>query len=132
MRRRTLCSLLPACLFAGTGCLENRSPQARVAYVWLVNDRDEEFDVDIVIEENKKVVFSRTYHLGTDSDTAVTTDDNPVEGYGRYIVRATMDGETREVDTAHVVNGDEDCVGVRFSLLNNGSVDYWTKPLQQC
>lgn len=85
MRRRTFCSLLSACLFDGTGCLDNRSPQARVAYVWLLNDRDEEYDVDVVIEEDETVVFSRIYHLGTDSDMAVTTEDNPVEGYGRYI-----------------------------------------------
>lgn len=103
-----------------------------MAYAWLVNDRDEEYDVDVVIEENEAVVFSQTYHLGTDSDTGVTTEENPVEGYGRYIVRARMDAEKREVDTTDVVDGDEDCVGFRFSLLNNGSVDYWTKSKQQC
>lgn len=132
MKRRTFCSLLSVSLFAGAGCLDNQSPQARVAYVWLVNDRDEEYDVDVVIAENEEVVFSQTCHLGTGSNTAVTTEDNPVEGYGRYIVRATMDGETREVDTADAVDGDEDCVGIRFSLLNNGSVNYWTKSMQQC
>lgn len=43
-----------------------------------------------------------------------------------------MDGETREVDTTNLVDGEEDCIGVRFSLLNNGSVEYWTKTMRQC
>jgi len=53
-------------------------------------------------------------------------------GPGQYVIQATMDGETREVDTTDFVDGDENCIGVRFSLLNNGSVDSWTKSMQQC
>lgn len=37
-----------------------------------------------------------------------------------------MDDETREVDVAEFVDGDENCVGVRFALLDNGSVDHST------
>jgi hypothetical protein len=57
--------------------------------------------------------------------------DDPVKEPGQYVVRAMMDGETREVDIADFVEGIENCIGVRFSLRNNGSVDYWTKAMQQ-
>jgi len=39
-----------------------------------------------------------------------------------------MDGENREIDTTFV-NGDENCIGVGFSLLDNGSVDDWTRSM---
>jgi hypothetical protein len=70
--------------------------------------------------------------LGATPDTANIKVDDPVDEPGHYVVRVTMDGETREVDIAEFVEGDENCVGVRFSLLDNGSVDYWTKSMQQC
>ncbi|MFC6989352.1 hypothetical protein ACFQJD_12715 [Haloplanus sp. GCM10025708] len=84
------------------------------------------------MEDDGEIVFSESYELGTEPDTANIHVDNPVDGTGRYVVRADMSGESRQVDTTDVVDGDENCVGVRFSLLNNGSVDYWAKPMQQC
>ena len=79
------------------------------------------------------MVFSDAYQLPpTDSETTDIRETSPVDGPGQYVVRATMAGETLEVDTTELVDGDEDCIGVRFSLLNNGSVDYWTKSMEQC
>ena len=108
---------------------------ARLAWVWLVNDRDEAYDVDVTIEDAGETVFAETYRLGPDPSSAtppVQTTERPVEGAGEYVVTGTMDGETRTVDATEHVDGDEDCIGVRFSLLNNGSVDYWVKSMQQC
>lgn len=134
MKRRQ--ALLSVCTAAtSVGCLgfgSSQSKEARLAWIWLLNDRDESYEVDVVIEDDDEIVFSESYELGTEPDTANIHKDNPVDGTGQYVVRATMDGETREVDTTDVVDGDENCIGVRFSLLNNGSVDYWTKSMQQC
>jgi len=108
---------------------------ARLAWVWLVNDRDEAYDVDVTIEDAGETVFAETYRLGTDPSSAtppVKTTERPVEGAGEYVVTGTMDGETRTVDATEYVDGDEDCIGVRFTLLNNGSVDYWVKSMQEC
>ena len=108
---------------------------ARLAWVWLVNDRDQAYDVDVTIEDAGETVFAETYRLGPGPSSAtppVQTTERPVEGAGEYVVTGTMDGETRTVDATEHVDGDEDCIGVRFSLLNNGSVDYWVKSMQEC
>lgn len=132
MKRRALLLLGVTSLFGG--CLEigENRPQPQLAWIWLQNDREEEYEVDVVVEEDGKSVFSETYQLGATSDTANINVEDPVDEPGHYVVRTMMDGETREVDIAEFVEGDENCVGVRFSLLDNGSVDYWTKSMQQC
>jgi hypothetical protein len=130
MKRRALLSSCAA--LAVAGCLGGGQSDAHLAWITLRNDRDESYEVDVVVEDGDETVLSETYEVGTDSDTANLTVDDPVEGAGQYVVRATMDGETREVDTTDHVDGDEDCVGVRFTLLNDGSVDYWTKSMQEC
>lgn len=116
---------------AVSGIGEGQS-RPRLAWIWLQNDRDEAYDVDVVVEEDGESVFSKTYQLGTTPETANINEETPVDEPGQYVVRATMDGETRTVDIAEYVDGDENCIGVRFSLLNNGSVEYWTKSMQQC
>jgi hypothetical protein len=130
MRRRALLALGVSSLLAG--CLGRNRPRPRLAWIWLQNDRDDPYDVDVVVTADGESVFSNTYRLGATPETATVTEDRPVEEPGQYVVRATMDGETRAVSIADYVDGDANCVGVRFSLLNNGSVDYWTKAMQQC
>jgi hypothetical protein len=132
MKRRALLSLGATALFGGCLGLGESQPHPRLAWIWLQNDRDEAYDVDVVVEADGEEVFADSYRVGTTSDTANVTVDNPVDEPGNYVVRATMDDETREVALADYVDDDERCVGVRFSLLNNGSVTYWTKSMQQC
>ncbi|WP_226023993.1 hypothetical protein [Halomicrobium salinisoli] len=132
-RRKALLSIYTT--VASVGCLglgSSQSKESKLAWIWLLNDRDEPYEVDVVVEDNGETVFSESYQLGTEPGTANIREDNPVGGTGQYVVRATMDGETREVDTIDAVDGDENCIGVRFSLLNNGSIDYWTKSMQRC
>jgi hypothetical protein len=130
-KRRAVLSVFGS-LVAG-GCLgQNRPPESRIAWIWLRNDRDQRYEVEVVVEDGSEMVFSETFELGTGPETANVNVENPIDGPGRYVVRATMDEETRAVDTTALVDGDEDCIGVRFSLLNNGSVDYWTKSMREC
>ncbi|MDG5778916.1 hypothetical protein VB773_20025 [Haloarculaceae archaeon H-GB2-1] len=132
MKRRAILSLSTTVMFGGCLGTPESQPQPRLAWIWLQNDREKEYEVDVVVEVEGELVFSETYQLGPTPDSANISVDNPVDEPGHYVVRATMDGETREVNIADFVDGDEICVGVRFSLLNNGSVDYWTKSMQQC
>lgn len=132
MKRRALLYLGATSLFGGCLGFGESQPRPRLAWIWIQNDRDEAYDVDVVVEEDGESVFADTYHVGTTAETANINVDRPVDGPGRYVVRATMAGETREVDVAEYVDGDENCVGVRFTLLNGGSVDYWTKAMRRC
>lgn len=132
MKRRALLSTAAVCAVSGCSVID-RPQQSRLAWIWLRNDRDQRYEVDVAIEDGGEMVFSDAYQLlPTESETTDIRETSPVEGPGQYVVRATMDGETLEVDTTELVDGDENCIGVRFSLLNNGSVDYWTKSMQQC
>lgn len=133
MRRRTVLSAIAALAFGG--CLGvTRDAPARLAWIWLVNDRDEAHAVDVVVKDAGDTVFSRTFHLRpASSPSSTVTTERPVDGFGDYIVRATTDdGATRAIDTRQYVDGTENCIGVRFSLLDNGSFDYWTKSMERC
>lgn len=134
MKRRQ--ALLSTCsVVAGAGCLGIGSTQptkSRLAWIWLLNDRDNPYEVDVVVEDAGKIVFSESYELGMEPETANIREEDPVGGTGQYVVRVTIDGEIHEVDTVDVVDGSETCIGVRFSLLNNGNIDYWTKSMEQC
>lgn len=133
MKRRQ--ALLSACTaVVSAGCLGRQSSQSttKLAWIWLLNDRDESYEIEVVVEDDSGKVFAESYELGTEPDTANIHVDDTVDGLGRYVVRANLAGETREVDTSDVADGEETCIGVRFSLLNNGSVDHWVKSMQQC
>jgi len=131
MRRRAFLSLCTAAAFGG--CLgRNQQQESRIAWLWLVNDRDEAYDVDVAIEDAGETVFSRTYTVRTHGEAANVHEEDPVDGPGQYVVRAKMDGSVEEVDTIDHVDGDENCIGVRFSLLNNGMEEQWTRSMQEC
>jgi len=136
VHRRTFLATTAAATGGVAGCLDRGPPDARVAFVWLTNDRDESYTVDVTIEDDGQTVFERTYELGpavmNPDPPSNTSTDRPVEGYGQYVVSATMDGETLTVDTTEHVDGDEDCVGVRFRLLNNGGENWWARSYQRC
>ncbi len=132
MRRRTFVSAVTVGLVVGTGCLGSDDQLTKLAWINLQNHREEEYDVEVTVEDDDEIVFSNTYHFGTDDETGKVLEENPVNGEGEYVVQATLDGEEREVDTTDFIDGDETCIGVRFNLLNNGSVDYETKSMQEC
>ncbi|PCR90296.1 hypothetical protein [Natrinema ejinorense] len=132
MHRRGFISATAAGLVSSAGCVSSDEQSARLAWITLRNHRDEEYDVTVAVEDDGDTVFSRTFYLGTTAETATVLEETPVEGEGEYVVHATMDGENRAVDTTDFIEEDERCLGVRFELLNNGSVDYRTKSMQQC
>jgi hypothetical protein len=130
MKRRALLSLCATPVVGG--CLGQATvPETRIAWLWFVNDRDEADEVDI-IKDGGETVFADTYTAGTDGNDANFHVDSPVDGTGQYVVRATMNGEVEEVDTTDFVEDGENCIGVRFSFLNNGMEEYWVKSMQRC
>jgi len=131
MQRRAF--LATATVGVASGCLGERPTRSQLAWIWLQNDRDERHEVDVIVEDDGEVVFADEFALPTrSSETTDVRESSPVDGPGQYVVRATLDGEWREVDTTEYVDGDEDCIGVRFSLLNDGSATTWTKSMQEC
>lgn len=131
VNRRALLSLCTTATCSGClGAARRRAP--RLAWIWLANDRDEAYEVEVAVEEGGETVFAETRRVGTEPDTASVRIDNPVDGPGQYAVRARADGAVREIDSTDVVDGDENCVGVRFSLLDDGDMDYWTKSMRKC
>lgn len=133
MDRRALLSLCVTAICTWSGCLGGgERPAPRIAWIWLVNDRERAQEIEVTIEDDGEVVFSETHQVGTEPDAANVRIDDPVDGPGQYVVRARLDGSVREVVAAEFVDGDENCIGVRFSLLDGGSVDYWTKSMREC
>lgn len=133
MKRRRFLPLV-ALSPLGAGCLD-RAPLPLLDSLWLVNDRDEPHEATVTIDEDGDRLYERTFRLG-DGDggrPANLTEASPVEGPGRYVVTARMDGErTIEVETADFVDGQENCLTVRFTFLNNGSTDWWTRSYREC
>ncbi|WP_256392195.1 hypothetical protein [Natronoarchaeum rubrum] len=85
-RRQAL--LLASSALAVSGCLDlGQRRQARLAYLWLVNDRDETYGVEVVVEDNEEAVFTRSFELGPESGTSNIDVETPVDGLGDYVVR---------------------------------------------
>jgi len=131
VRRRAFLSVCTAAAIGGCPG-RNQQQESRIVWVWLVNDRDDPYEVDVTIEDAGETVFSRTYTVGTEGNAANFQEDGPVDGPGQYVVRAKMDGSVEEVDTTEHIDGDENCIDVRFSLLNNGMEEHWTRSMQEC
>ncbi len=138
-RRRTLAllggGLLP---LAGCSTLGTRPapPPARLDGIWLVNDRREPQSVRVTVAESGETVFATTRPLGT-FDDPTPNDGNvvvepPVDDPGRYVVAVTVAGDESAVETALAVDGDEDCVLVRFTLTRGSGIQPWTKSYQRC
>jgi hypothetical protein len=132
MRRRAFLSTCATVAFGGCFGIRSHRPQPTLAWIWLRNDRDEAHEIDVVVTDNDETVFSEQYELGVEPDSANIHREDIVAGPGAYVVHATLDGVTHDIDTTAHVDGDEKCIGVRFSLLNNGQTDYWVKSMQQC
>jgi hypothetical protein len=128
-------SLLP---LAGCPTLGTRPgpPPARLDGIWLVNDRREPQSVRVTVAESGETVFETTRRLGTSDDPTPNDGDVVVDpaldGPGRYVGRATVAGDESTVETARVVDGDEHCVLVRFTLTRGSGIQPWTKSYQQC
>jgi hypothetical protein len=105
----------------------------KLAWIWLVNDRDEEYKLEVAVEDNGKRIFAETLQLGPrTAESGNKLIESPVDGRGHYVVRVTTEAESREVDVTELVSGDKECVGVRFSLLSNGTMDWWHRSMNQC
>lgn len=131
MNRRALLATVPA--IAIGGCLGTDDPPLpRLAYVWLVNDRETQVSVAVTVTDDGETVFSRTYDLAASGDGGNVSTDHPVDGRGEYVVTATVDDEPVAVDATDHVDGDEDCVGVRVTLFDDGRVATWTKAMERC
>ena len=123
---------------AGCSSLGTRSapPPARFDGTWLVNDRRERQTVRVTVTESSETAFETTRRLCTFGDP-VPNDGNVVvepslDGPGRYVVAVTVAGNESTVETTRVVDGDEVCVLVRFTLTTGSDIQPWTKSYRRC
>jgi hypothetical protein len=137
-RRRTLVLLAGGLPFAGCSSLRPRPtpPLARLDGVWLVNDRPERQSVRVTVTESNETLFETTSRLGTfesptPNDGNVVVDTGIAEP-GRYAITAVVGGDEARVDATRAVDGDEDCVLVRFTLTPGSGIRPWTRSYRRC
>lgn len=118
-------------------------PRARLDGVWLVNDRPEPQEVRVTVTEPGgpvDPVFETSRRLGAVGDPGPNDGnvrlDVGIDEPGRYVValstRDDSEGPESTVDVTRAVDGDEDCVLVRFTLTRRSGVQPWTKSYRQC
>lgn len=130
MKRR---ALLASCAGVAIGGCLGSSRGQRLAWIWLQNEHAERYQIDVAVEDDGETEFSDAIRLlPGDEETADVRLTDPVEGRGRYTVSATIDGEILEVDTSESSDDDRDCVGVRFTIREDGSVESATEVPEEC
>ncbi|WP_436927599.1 hypothetical protein [Halosimplex amylolyticum] len=131
MKRRALLSICVATVIGG--CLGIGQQQPKLAWIWLQNHQTERYEIDVAVLDDGETVFSDAYQLNPANeemtDLRLTA---PVEGSGQYVVRATIRGETFEVDVTDVDDGAAECVGAQFAIRNDGTIESEAAVLQQC
>ena len=136
-RRRTLALLGGLLPFAGCPTLGTDPERlARLDGVWLVNDRTTPQRVRVTVTESNETVFEAARRLGTfesptPNDGNVVVEPSLTEP-GRYVVHIAVGEEGARVDTAEAVDGDEDCVLVRFTLTRGSGIQPWRKSYRRC
>lgn len=131
MKRRALLSICGSLILSA--CLGGSQKHPELAWIWLQNNHSDRYAIDLSVEDDGEVVFSDTMQLvAADAEMTDIRVTDPVDGPGQYTVRATIDGEVHEIDISEVDDGDRNCIGVRFTIRTDGSVETGTKVLQQC
>jgi hypothetical protein len=133
--RRRLLGFLGGGMLAVGGCLgvPGRSRPVVIPWVRLVNERETGLEIRLRLEGDGQRVFAETYRLGpVGSDRATVDVKSPVDGAGRYAVRAATDEDSESVDAPTLVFGDQQCVGVRFTVRADGTLDQWHYSTDEC
>ena len=116
------------------GCCFNRDvpSEGQVAWVSLTNDSKNQHEVRVTISNEGVTNFFETYQLGTSMDSAKAYVEDPVSGFGKYHVQATISDQSASVYIPKWVDGDEQCVGVDFLIGTDGTLYWDTKSMQEC
>lgn len=134
MDRRALLALAGSGLATLAGCSESRPVQARIAYVWLINDSDRTREVTVTLTEDEETVFEKTYTLAPDGETSNVSEDRPVEGAGTYTLDVETGSQTITADTTDYVDQetDEDCIGLKVLVDTTGNARFQPTSMQRC
>lgn len=133
MNRRTLLTLCVGA-FVG-GCLGRTGPpKKQISWMRLENNRDEAYDVEITIVRNDKTVFRENYQLGTDPEQATIRVDDPVTEPGRYSLYVDIDDQSVHLRASEFADADlcEPCVGIRYTLHEQGTSGFEFEPVRGC
>lgn len=58
MKRRAFLSFSVTSMFGGCLGIRESQPRPRLAWIWLQNDREKEYEVDVVVEEDGESALS--------------------------------------------------------------------------
>jgi len=130
MKRRALLALCASVPLGGCLALDD-PPRKRIAWIRLVNERTEPFDITVLVERDGEEVSAESYRLGT-GDGATVRSDAPVDGPGRYTVRFRADDQWIHVDPSEYAGVAAPCIGVCFELHEQGTLGYEVTPGQDC
>lgn len=120
--------------FSG-GCLGLPGPPKKeIDWIRLKNNRDEERTVEMFIERNDEEVFRETYQLGADPEETTVRVDEPVKEPGRYSLYFDIGEQTVHLHPEEFAEADisERCVGITYTLHEQGTSGFEFEPVQEC
>jgi hypothetical protein len=131
MKRRTC-----LCLCAGvlsSGCLgQTDQPTTKIAWILLVNNRDEARDVTVFIERNDEEVFRETHELGTSVEQSTRRIDDPVKGAGHYTVNFDIGDQVVHLHPSEYADVTEPCLGIQYTFHQQETTGFELKPIDEC
>lgn len=133
MNRRTWLGLCVGVL--SSGCLGVTAPARKeIAWIRLENDRDEAREVEVFVEQNDEEVFRETYRLGTSPEQATVHVDDPVGEPGRYSLYVDIGDQLVHLHPSEIadVETDEPCIGITYTLHEEGTTGFEFKPVPEC
>lgn len=133
MNRRTWLGLCVCAL--SSGCLGRTGPPKKnIAWVRLENDRDEAHDIEVFIERSGEEVFSENYQLGTSPEQSTIRVNNPVEEPGRYSLYVDIGDQLVRLHPSEFADADigERCIGIHYTLHEQGTSGFEFEPSQEC
>lgn len=109
-------------------------PKKQIAWIRLENNRDEAHNIGVFIEKQGEEVFREHYRLGTSPEQATIKVGDPVEEPGRYSLYFDVGDQLVHLHPSEFADADlsEPCVGIQYTLHDQGSTGYDFESIQDC
>jgi len=131
MERRRYLAICGGALLSG--CLGPTSTSVKgIAWIQLKNDRGDVRNIEVFIERNGEEVFRKSYQLGTDPERATIRVDDPVEGPGRFSIYVDVGDQLAHLSPSEFTDISYTCVGIRFTLHQDGTTGFEYESIQEC
>ena len=129
--RRHFLATCPAIMgVAGCQNVLSTKPEARIAWLWFVNDRQQPVSANLTIQDDGETVYESEIALDGPDSARFTPPPTVIGGY--YSVEVATDDRLLRVATWDFVDRNNPCIGLRFMFLNNGEFDWTHRTMQHC